>query len=300
MKIFLVSILLVFIVTASFGQKQDSDYTLTLNFAPSFIAGSELSIQAKGDSGFIRINIYKSYNKKNGETDNNVVIPVGNLKPLTNFLKTYKFQIKNNIDTIGSHKVFVNGDSVLVYDVSAGLDGINVNGNFTQNNIIKKFAFWSPNKGTENANFVILLFNLLNNAFSGQNTINYLEQLQQYFPHGLGLKKLSDNPLTYKLFGSITSDDEDSLEVFLKNLPLNKKVIIDMSNYSGMGTMFYDDFDQYCAHNTNIYWLNPTFQGLIDLYKIGIPKRQLISKKKITKITVKNGRQTITTVDDKP
>ena len=271
-----------------------NDYVLTLGFGPSFMRASEISIQAKGDSGLLDMRVYRNYKTRETSIENKAAFPASKLIKLTTFLKNYKFQIKSSIDTVGSHKVFVHGDSVLVYDINMGSDGINVHGDFNQNNITHKFAFWSPEKGTENADLMVVLFDLLDKVFTEQRMINYVEQLEQYFPHQLGLKKLSDEPLTYKLFGSITSNEKDELYNFLQSMPLNRKIIIDMSNYSRMGSMFFDEFNQYCASNRNIYWLNPTYQGLIDLYKIGIPNQQIISKKKIIKITEKDGSEVIT------
>ena len=298
MKNFLTLILSMFTAISSLGQSKSDNYILTLDFWPSFMGASELSIRAKGDSaGFLNILIYKGYKMKELSIECNATIPAHKLIALTNFLKTYKFRVKNSIDTIGSHKEFVKGDSVLVYDIQIGHDGITVEGLFSQDNATKKFAFWSPDKGTENARLMVLLFDLIDNASNDQKVEDYIEQLQQYFPHQLGLKKLSDNPLTYKLFGSISYSEADEFYDFLQKLPLHEKVVIDMSNYSGMGTMFYDAFDEYHVIRRNVYWLNPTFRGLVDLYKSGIPRRQLISKKRLVVIK-KNGREVFSLKDD--
>ena len=297
MKNLLAFMLFMTIVVLSFGQSKSNNYILTLNFWPSFMSASELKVQANKDSGFISIYVYKNYQKKELSIESQVVIAGNRLTALTNFLNTYKFHIKNNIDTVGHHKEFVHGDSILVYSVSAGYDGITINGLLNQNNISHKFAFWSPVKGTPNADLINIIFQLLEYSFADKKTIDYIEQLSQYFPHKLGLKKLSENPLKYKLFGFLSSNDEDELDNFLEHLPLHRRVIIDMSNFSGMGTMFYDEFEEYCKYNRNIYWLNPTYVGLVDLYKIGIPNRNIISKKKITKISEKDGKEVISSME---
>jgi hypothetical protein len=278
MKSFLILTLLTLMVITSKGQSKSTDYVLTLSFAPSFMTSSELSIQVKGDSCIFNIFFNKSY-KSQQELFETKAVPASKSKALTSFIKDYMFQPKQKLDTVGSRKPLIQGDSVTAYAINIGLDGINVYGTFNQNNVVNKFAFWSPDKGTKNAELIAIVFNLIGNAFTDQKTINYIEQLQQYFPHQLGLKKLSNNPLTYKLFGSISANEKDDLYNFLKHLPLHKKVIIDMSNYSGMGTMFYDDFNQYCANNENIFWLNPSPRGLIDLNKIGISNDQIMQEK---------------------
>jgi hypothetical protein len=110
----------------------------------------------------------------------------------------------------------------------------------------------------------------MNTAFKDEKTINYIEQLEQYFPHQLGLKKLSDKPLKYKLYGDISSDDSSELESFFESLPHNRDTFIDVSNFGGMGTMFYDDIKDYCDKNKRIYWVNPNKRALVVLNKIGI------------------------------
>jgi hypothetical protein len=289
MKIFLILDLFIFMAMPSLGQPGPNDFILNLKFVPSFLTPAELSIEAKGDSGVLDLRIYKNYRMKEISGENKVIIPVSKLTALTSFLKTYKFRIRNSTDTVGSHREFINGDSVLVYDIERGNDGITVEGLFNQNSMMNKFAFWSPEKGS-NAELIAIVINLIDNLFQDQKIEDYIEQLQQYFPHKLGLKKLSDEPLTYKLFGSISAIEANEFYAFLKQLPFRSKVIIDLSNYSGMGTMFYDAFDEYNINRKNIYWLNPSRQGFIELYEIGISNRQIISKKKLV-VTKENGRE---------
>jgi hypothetical protein len=286
MKSFGITVFFLFISLFCFGQVRSGDYMLKLNFYPSFLDPSEIVIKAERDSAFLGLLVYK-YRTKELVNRKELIIPSGRLISLKEFFKTYKFKIKNNIDAVGTHNEFIHGDSVLAYDIEMGTDGITVSGSFEQNNSNNKLEFWSPKKETQNAKLMVLLFDLLDITFTDKKSIDYAEQLQQYFPHRLGLKKLSDKPLTYKLYGDISSDDEEELYTFLQKLPKRKRVIIDMSNFSGMAGMFYDAFEEYCAKNKNIYWLNPSDYGLLQLYKSGIPNKQLLSKKKVAKIIKK-------------
>lgn len=172
-----------FITIASFGQSKSPNYLLTFDFEPSFIGESEISIQTKGDSCFLNIHIYKNNTNKAPLVEDRAAFAINKLTALTSFLDTYKFRIKNSIDTVGSHKEFIHGDSVLVYDIEFGSDSIRVNGVLTKNDVTTKFAFWSPKKESGNAKLMILLFDLIGNAFSDQKIVNYIKELQQYFPH---------------------------------------------------------------------------------------------------------------------
>jgi len=269
-----------------FGQK-NSPYTLSINFAPSFIYSSSLIINSNGDSSSIEF----KFNQNNRDKTN---LKNSDLVPLSDFLKTYKYQIKNNIDTLGSYKKFIDGDSVTIYRISAGLDGIIVNGSLIQNDKTQTFAFWSPKKGTDNQKLISIIFGLLDKSFTNDTTISYLEQLKQYFPHNLGLKKLSNNPLKYKLYGSITEPDSLQLCEFFNSLPNDQKTFIDISNYTNMGIMFYPIIKDYCDRNQKIYWINPNYSALVALYKIGIRQQNIISKKRIIKIVKVDGVEKIT------
>jgi len=292
-------ILIAFLIinNSSFAQISTGDYNLKLSFAPSFMYGCKLVIQNVKDKNTANITFNIPVTKMSSKPyiQDEVLLPDSIISPLTEFLKTYKFPIKNNVDTIAIHKEFVNGDSIPTYAISAGLDGINVGGELTQNGIIHHLAFWSPEQGTPNQKLMSLLFNMLYHSFKNDTTINYLEQLEQYFPHQLGVIKISDQPLKYKLYGNVTANDSLQFDKFLSSLPLDSKTYIDMSNFSLMGTMFFPVIRKYCNNRRNIYWLNPSYTGLVDLYKIGIDKKYIISKKELVKIKDKDGNETIIT-----
>lgn len=171
-----------FIIATAFGQSISPGYLLTFDFEPSFIGESEIRIQTMGDSCFLNIQIYKNNTNKAPLIESRAAIAANKLIALTSLLNAYKFQIKNNIDTISFHKEFIHGDSVLVYHIDAGNDGITVSGMLTKNDITRKFAFWSPKKGSENAKLMSLLFDLIGNEFSDKKIVDYIEQLKQYFP----------------------------------------------------------------------------------------------------------------------
>src|SRR5258708_7731194 len=175
MKKFSVLIFCMLITQASFGQSKSNNYLLKLDFAPSFMSSSELTIEGKGDSAFLNIQISKNDYAKEASMESKAVIRADRLTKFTDFIKTYKFQIKSNIDTIGAHKEFIHGDSVVVYEISGGNDGIDVKGVLNQNGLARKFAFWSPNKGTKNAELMDILFAITDSAFTDQKIVDYME-----------------------------------------------------------------------------------------------------------------------------
>ena len=153
------------------GQQKKEEYTLNIFFYPSFISSSRLIIVDAGDSASMTLAVTEKQSKR-------ALIKKSDIELLTAFLKSYKSRIKGSSDTIAVHKG-PKGDTY--YEVSDGTDGINVTGDFSENNIEKKFTFWSPKKGTENQKLIQILFQLMNNSFSDEATLSYLGELKEYF-----------------------------------------------------------------------------------------------------------------------
>jgi len=237
-------IVFLLISISSFAQNEK----LTIDFQPSFLENSKLII--KNVSNKYSVTLQTEYFTEK------CPLPDTLFDDLEVFLKGYNFAKKGSIDTMAQKKVIENGDTVVHYQSIIGLDGINVYGKFVKNNKIKTFKFWSPNKVDLNSDLIEILFKIMYRQFKNQKTINYLEQLEQYFDFGLGLRKLQDNPLMYKLYGSISANERNELYKFFDSLPVNKKVYIDMSNFNDMGTMFDKDFLDLSESHKLISWTN--------------------------------------------
>ncbi len=223
-------------------------YKLSVDFHPSFLKKSKLIINSN-------INGYSIFiNGDDFEESSNV--PDSLCVVLENFFEQYDFSHKGSIDTIGQEKIVENGDTIIYYQLSMGTDGIDVYGELINKNRFRTFKFWSPDKLSKNHELVQLLFEIMYNSYSNTKTIDYLEQLEQYFDFGLGLRKLNDDPLTYKLYGSISANEVDELYAFFDSLPVDKKVYIDMSNFNGMGTMFDEDFLELSETHRLVTWIN--------------------------------------------
>ena len=225
-------------------------------------------IISESESGFT-ISIISSEVKEESELN------ISAVDSLDSFIKDYQFQHKSSIDTIDVVETVRNGDTVLHHVISMGTDGITVNGELKNNNKIKTFEFWSPDKETENHDLIELLFSLMFTHFSKLETRTYLEQLEQYFDFGLGLKKLDDNPLTYKLYGSISANETGELYDFFDSLPSDEIILIEMSNFSGMGTMFDEDFLDLSESHSKLTWVNCSKAAKDALKRSGIKRKKI-------------------------
>lgn len=232
--------------------------SLTVDFSPSFIERSQLII-CKENSKY-------SMTIKNSKINEKGILADSLISDLQLFFVDY-YKQKFTLDSIKKiEELEMDKNAVEILE----LDGIGVEGVLVDNNNERSFNFSSPRKGTVDHNLIFVLYKLMYKAFTKPETINYLEQMEGYFSFGLGLKKLKDSPLTYKIYGSISSDEEKELSDFFRGLPTDKDIYFDMSNFNGMGTMFYDDFYTLCNKNRGIYWINCSASAKKDLTNAGI------------------------------
>ncbi len=239
---------------------------LTIDFNPSFIKDSRFILLKQSNDYLMTL--------KTDEFTDKIIVSDSDLIHLSSYLKDYNFVNKGSIDTIGQEKVIENGDTVVYYHLNMGTDGINVYGELLKNDHKKTFKFWSPDKKDSNHELIEILFKLMFTQFVSQKTINYLEQLEQYFDFGLGLRKLQDKPLTYKLYGSISANEIDELYAFFDSLPVDEKVFIDMSNFNGMGTMFDEDFLELTESHRLITWINCSKNAKMTLKRAEIKRNR--------------------------
>ncbi len=77
-------------------------------------------------------------------------------------------------------------------------------------------------------------FDLAYNSIDDYDGISGIENIQDYFNYGLPLRKVNENPIEYRIWGSISGCRDDNQEFLriLENLPNDKPVIFDLRNGS--------------------------------------------------------------------
>lgn len=77
-------------------------------------------------------------------------------------------------------------------------------------------------------------FGLAYKSIDDYKGISGIENIQDYFYYGLPIRKVSENPIEYRIWGSISGCREDNQEflTLLQNLPIDKPVIFDLRNGS--------------------------------------------------------------------
>jgi len=97
-------------------------------------------------------------------------------------------------------------------------------------------------------------FELANATVNDYKGICLIEKIQDYFSSGLQIKLTSNEPLEYRIWGTISNCRNDNPELikFLKRLPNDKPIIFDLRNGS-FSPCLYELFDEY-GNKKKIYY----------------------------------------------
>lgn len=168
-----------------------------------------------------------------------------------------------------------------------GTDGITVYNTISRDSVQNKFQFWSPRKDSspQEHKLVEAVLGLARRKFTTQQEQEYFESLEQYFDFGLPCKVTNTNPFEVRMYGSLSSDNEKELTRFVEQLPSDCPILIDMTNFEGMGTMFYPLFRRLLARNPHIVWVASKWSQK-QLQELGVPAASIT-------MTITDGRARI-------
>jgi hypothetical protein len=291
-------LLLIFVIvmTTSCNSQKNSylekNFIFIIELYPSFTAPCRIIFQNENNSKTLSINIF--YDKEHLQYLNDK----NNLKPektdtllIDDWFKKYLgdtvyFKHLETIQVVDNEfQKFV--DSLDKIDLTKQkslekdgiLDGIDVAFRFKTDSIDNRFSFLCPDP-EDSTEFTIIkaIFNLLEHSYKLESTNNYIEILKGYFDFGLCVKRMSDNPLEYRFYSHLSSNEADEFYKLMESLPRDKPVIFDFSNFGGMGTMFYDDFEDFIEENPNVYWIvnNHTIK---QINEIGVEQNRIFNNR---------------------
>ena len=269
-KLTIILVLLTFIYSSCKGEKRPEsmikNFVFTIEFYPSFIPSSRFVIKKEGEKETISFdNIYsgKGLLKREGLTVENInssLLDKDYVKFWTDtlFIKHIENQgIKKEffqqfIDSLNSTD-FAEQKSLINEDI---LDGITIYFRFQTEKSDNHFSFRCPEK-SDSSEFktITSLISLFENSFKSLASNNYIENLKGYFDYGLLVKHISENPLEYRFYSHLSSNEAEEFYKLIEDLPKDKPIIFDFSNFGGMGTMFYDNFEELIESNPNVYWI---------------------------------------------
>lgn len=135
-----------------------------------------------------------------------------------------------------------------------GLDGMTIAATYQQADAQKRFEIWSPHPRTPEGEFVGLIYRLAWEALTSDASIRRLEQLHSYLDLGLPARLIDGPVRQLRIFGRLTSSDDHALYQLLNEASGDDPLLVDMTNFEGMGTILYPIFARFAAKRKNIAW----------------------------------------------
>jgi hypothetical protein len=215
---------------------QATNFEYHTKFSPAFFNSCQISISRKNNIGQLKLTVYNFIDTTgNSSFSDSAVLSASDF----NFFF-------HKLGSISLMKMKSNR--------SMALDGIGVQNTYLQDTHKNGFYFSSPNKGSKEHQIVEAVIGLSKRKLTKKNAQEYFESLEQYFDFGLPCKKISEKPYEVRIYGGLSSNEEQVLTKFIHDIPSDQPVIIDMTNFHSMGTMFYPLFRNLIKRNKQLIW----------------------------------------------
>ena len=233
-KLYFHTIVFLLLISLVSCNKNNELKEVQILFKPSFLFPTKFTIDVK--EGMIKQYTYQD-KYSNKEWIDSVSYKV-NVKDtlITHYKRNF------HVDSIVLNK-FLNELKASQLDSTARhrtsvLDGINykVSKIYTSKDTISLISNLISRNEKSQLEYKLLdaFFDLAYKSINDYEGILGLENIQDYFYYGLPIRKIGDNPLEYRVWGSISGCREDNEEFikFLNSLPVDKPVIFDLRNGS--------------------------------------------------------------------
>jgi len=133
-----------------------------------------------------------------------------------------------------------------------GLDGISIEVDCRTLAGSANFEVWSPEPETHAGRLVGLIYDIAWEASSVASAVERLEHLHGYLRDELPAR-IIDGPITrLRLFGSLTTHHQEALRQLFARLLHNGSLLIDMTNFGGMGTALYGAFIEFAVSHPHL------------------------------------------------
>jgi hypothetical protein len=106
----------------------------------------------------------------------------------------------------------------------------------------KEYPFRCPQKDTEELKLVELYFALAEEFIEDPHFINYIELIESYFYSKPPYKEFDEQPYRLRMYGLWSIYEKEALREILQRLSQKEELLIDMTNFQGMGTSLYECF----------------------------------------------------------
>lgn len=148
-----------------------------------------------------------------------------------------------------------------------GVDGISIDLRFRIEEKQHNLDLWSPVRFRHPGAYRILdaFFALAYAKLPARE--KELEDVQMHLEYGLPVKLKSVSPTVYRMYGTLSINEQPALLRFFDSIPDTARVIFDLRNFHGMGRLLDEDFQTFDRSHPNVVWVTP---GKLDDYFMDI------------------------------
>lgn len=139
-------------------------------------------------------------------------------------------------------------------DERRGLDGMTVIFEITDASARRRIAAWSPEVGDARHTYLARLHATATELLQDELAQRTLEQLHGYLDLGLPARDHGGSPRRLQIFGRLSSSEEKELEKLFALAAAEEPVLVDMSNFEGMGTLLYPLFRKFSRRAGATAW----------------------------------------------
>jgi hypothetical protein len=140
-------------------------------------------------------------------------------------------------------------------DTRVGLDGMTVIFEITDGGARRRIAAWSPKVGDARHTYLARLHATATEVLRDELAQRTLEQLHVYLDLGLPARDHGGAPRRLQIFGHLSSSEEEELARFFARAAADEPVLVDMSNFEGMGTLLYPLFRRFSRRAGATAWV---------------------------------------------
>ncbi|GLR17532.1 hypothetical protein [Portibacter lacus] len=235
----IIILLTIFIIASC--KTEEVIQSVELEIHPAFHNYSKYKIEAKHDTSKMTFNLF--------ELPNSIEISLSGKETKIKEEVIINPQIKELFNKIASFK----DDGKRHYGYTDGASSTIIKNYLNRSDT---FSIHVPirEENSIHYNYLDKLFDILLQTDKYQNQI-YFETLKSYFDYGLPITQIKVQPKTYRIWGPLTTNEEQDLQQFTKSIKDNESIILDFRNYKGMGSSLYHEFIQLNKRNPNIYYV---------------------------------------------
>ena len=135
-----------------------------------------------------------------------------------------------------------------------GVDGMLTYARWRRGEVTSSFEAWSPSPDSQQGKFIRRIYDLGWQLVRERVSIERLEQLHGYLRLGLPVRLIEGKVRCLRLFGGLSSSDEDDLRSCFAWLPSGEPLVMDMTNFDGMGTLLYPAFVEFASGRRVLAW----------------------------------------------